>query len=534
MPTIRTVPAILDAAAAERPNQHFLTVATEPAGSLSLSEFRQLARQFGSAMQGLGITMGDRVGIMGSNSVEFLQAWFGCHLIGAIAVPINTALRGDALEHIVRLAEPKIIVADTAYAPRVLDAIVAASAECDLVVIDKNEHPTESSLVASSRQKCFHALDFTRPLDAVVIHESDIASIMYTSGTTGPSKGVVWTHGATHHMGWVPGESMAYGPDDVLYICLPLFHASALVNLMLTGLMHGARVVITDRFSVRQFWPDVHKFGITATNILGAMGAMLQSRTPDDFERNHHLRTAMVVPAPAGTAQVFRERFGIDIVHPYGLTDIGWITWPRRGDHVPEGSVGRAHPAFEVRIVDDADRSVTAGAPGELVARPKQPWTTPIGYWAMPQETLDAQRNLWFHTGDLLRQDSDGWLYFVDRAKDAMRRRGENVSSFEVEQAFRKHPAVTDCAAYGITSSLTEDEIAVALVLHKGQQTCHPAELIAFVEPHLPYFAVPRYVRILESLPKTQTEKVLKVQLRGDGVTSDMWDADAAGIRISR
>ncbi|MDV6247196.1 AMP-binding protein [Rhodococcus opacus] len=484
-------------------------------------------------MQALGVEDGDRIGILSPNSAEFLQTWFASHLIGAIAVPINIAFRGDVLRHVLELSGCTVMVVHRDFVSRVSEARWSSlPASKTLVIIDDDGRPAES--IETGPVMSCDSLSFDSPLTDVEIRASDVASIMFTSGTTGPSKGVVWTHGSTYHMSLVPGQSMGYGPDDVLYVCLPLFHASALVNLTVTGLMHGARVVLAERFSVQQFWPDVAKYGITATNILGAMGAILLSRAPDSLERDHKLRTAMVVPAPAGTAEVFRSRFGIEIVHPYGLSDFGWITWPSRGEYVPPGSIGKPHASVEVRIVDDLDNEVEIGRPGELIARPKLPWTTPNGYWRMPEQTLEAQRNLWFHTGDLARQDAAGWLYFVDRAKDAMRRRGENVTSYEVEQAFAKHPAVVECAAYGIRSPLSEDEIAVALVLRHTETKYSLADLINFVEPLLPYFAVPRYIRIVRELPKTATEKVRKGQLRDDGVTQDTWDAEAAGIRISR
>jgi crotonobetaine/carnitine-CoA ligase len=497
--------------------------------TFTLAELHERVRRLGAGLQQRGVARGDRVAIMTSNTVEFVETWFAVHLVGGISVPLNTAFRGDVLAHMLCSAAPSVIVVERALLNRIMDAIEPDFGGMIAVI---GGDPTDSSRPWTEIDYSDLAIDAApRP---VPLTERDPASIMFTSGTTGPSKGVVWTHGSTWHMAEVPARSHGYGPGDTLYVCLPLFHATALVTLLFAGLISSSRIVIADRFSVSRFWSDVRESRATATSFLGAMAPLLLAQPPTRTDRDHRLRTGMVVPAPVGTAEAFRSRFGFDIIHAYGLSDFGWICWPQHGEVVPDGSVGRVHESFEARIVDDEDNALPAGQVGEMVARPRRPWTAPSGYWEMPVETLESQRNLWFHTGDLMSRDANGYFYFVDRAKDAMRRRGENVSSFEVERAVSAHAAVQECAAYALPSDLAEDEIAVAVVLRPDAPAPSPDELIAFVEPRLPYFAVPRYVRILQALPKTQTEKIQKHLLRSEGVTEDTWDAVRAGVVVAR
>ena len=518
--------ALTDAAAAdpELPWLQFVDGET-----YTLTQLNQRVESLAIGLQQRGVTKGERVAIMASNTIEFVETWFAAHLVGAVVVPLNTAIRGDVLAHMLALADPSLIIVERALVTRVVDALGSATSVRTLAVIGGR----------AGDQGAWAAIDYSElagqgTLQPVLVTESDAASIMYTSGTTGPSKGVIWTHGSTWHMAQIPNDSHGYGPNDVLYICLPLFHATALVTLLFSALLGRSKVVIAERFSVNRFWSDVGRYRVSATSFLGAMGPLLLAEEPSPAERDHRLRTAMVVPAPPGTRAAFRERFGLEIVHAYGLSDFGWICWPRHGETVPDGSVGQVHDTFEAMIVDQDDHEVPAGTVGEMVARPRQPASTSPGYWGMPLETLQSRRNLWFHTGDLMSRDAEGFFYFSDRAKDAMRRRGENVSSYEVERAIAKHPAVQECAAYAIPSELSEDEIAVAVVLRPDVPSPSEREIVAYVEPLLPYFAVPRYVRILDAIPKTQTEKIQKHVLRADGVTADTWDAVEAGVVISR
>jgi crotonobetaine/carnitine-CoA ligase len=477
-------------------------------------------------MQQRGVAKGDRIAIMVGNRVEFVVAWFASHMVGAVVVPLNTALRGAVLKHMMDLSTPAMLISEPQFIPRVTDAIGTADYLQSIVSVGEGDVPAASTTVP------FGDLQENDDCTPVDIAPWDPSAIMFTSGTTGPSKGVTYTHSYTFHIGTACVHYMDYNADDTLYTCLPLFHANALNTSLFPSLLARARIAVGNRFSVSRIWSEVIESGATATNLLGAMSVLLLRREPSAEERAHSLRTALVIPAPEEYYKLFPDRFGVEPVEAYGLTDFGMLLWKPRDEPARPGSCGVPTEGFECRIFNEFDEELPQGEVGELVARPLKPWITPAGYWEMPEATLKTYRNLWFHTGDLMYRDPDGWFYFVDREKDAMRRRGENVSSFEVEQAVLSHPEILECAAYAVPSEFTEDEIAIAVVPGPDADL-RPEDLIRYVAPRLPYFAVPRYVRILEALPKTQTEKIRKMDLRADGV-EDAWDREVSGLELER
>lgn len=470
-----------------------------------------------------GVREGDRVGLMLENRVEFLETWLAAHVLGLIAVPINVALRGPSLAHILRLTEPSLIVCELELLQRLDAASMSAEIRPARFVVGV-AGPEVSGTFASLR---------AAPLPSLPeVSTCDPCCIMYTSGTTGPSKGVIWTQRMTLHIAGVVRESMKYGADDILYTCLPLFHGNALTTSFVPALLAGAPIVVGRRFSASTFWMDVVRSRATATNLLGVMAPILLSREPSPDERAHRLRTALVIPAPARHYPLMKERFGLSITEAYGQVDLGMVLWNALDDPKP-GSCGRPTRGYECRLGDARDDEVNIGDVGELLVRWATPNTASHGYWKNPEATAAAFRNLWFHTGDLMRCDQEGWFYFVDRTKDTIRRRGENISSIEVEAAALAHPDVLEAAAYAIPSALSEDEVALAIVVRSGA-SFDPHALLSFMEPNLPYFALPRFVRLLSELPRTQTEKIQKGLLRADGVTGDIWDRESVGYVVPR
>ncbi len=359
----------------------------------------------------------------------------------------------------------------------------------------------------------------------------DTGAILYTSGTTGPSKGVCCPHAQFYWWGVLVGEMLEIGEDDVLYTVLPLFHTNAL-NAFVQALVAGATYELGPRFSASRFWGQVAASGATVTYLLGAMVNILMSRPDGPEDRAHTVRTALAPATPAARFDRFRERFGVQLVEGYGSTETNCpIGESWRGQR--PGWMGRVRKGFDARVVDDLDAEVAPGEPGELVLRSDHPFAFATGYFGMPEKTVESWRNLWFHTGDRVVRDEDGWFGFMDRLKDAIRRRGENISSFEVEHALLEHPAVASVAVFPVASELSEDEVAAAVILREGH-TAEPVELIRHCEPRLAYFAIPRYVQFVEALPLTENGKVRKAVLRDAGVTDDMWDREAAGVTIRR
>jgi crotonobetaine/carnitine-CoA ligase len=354
----------------------------------------------------------------------------------------------------------------------------------------------------------------------------DIAAILYTSGTTGPSKGVRCPHAQLYWWGVLVSESLGIGEGDVLYTCLPLFHTNALTAFV-QALVSGATYVLGERFSASRFWGRVRDAGADVTYLLGAMVSILMARPPEPVEREHDVRVALAPATPARAFDRFRERFGVQLVEGYGSTETNCAiaaSDPARGRG---GYMGTVRPGFSARVVDEQDRPLPDGVAGELVLRHDEPYAFADGYWAMPEQTVRAWRNLWFHTGDRVVREADGWFRFLDRAKDAIRRRGENISSWEVEQVLLEHPAVQSAAAFPVPSELGEDEVMVAIVLEDGHEV-DAGGLIEHARPRLPYFALPRYVEFVEELPLTENGKVRKQVLRERGVTPATWDRSGA------
>jgi crotonobetaine/carnitine-CoA ligase len=357
------------------------------------------------------------------------------------------------------------------------------------------------------------------------------AAILYTSGTTGPSKGVCCPHAQFYWWGVLVGEMLEIGEDDVLYTVLPLFHTNAL-NAFVQALVAGATFELGPRFSASRFWEQVAASGATVTYLLGAMVNILMSRPDGPGDAAHRVRTALAPATPAARVDSFRARFGVQLVEGYGSTETNCpIGESWRGQR--PGWMGRVRDGFHARVVDALDAEVAPGEPGELVLRSDHPFAFATGYFGMPEKTVEAWRNLWFHTGDRVVRDADGWFAFMDRLKDAIRRRGENISSFEVEHVLLEHAAVSSVAVFPVASEMSEDEVAAAVVLREGS-TADPVALVRHCEPRLAYFAIPRYLRFVEALPLTENGKVRKSVLRDAGVTDDMWDREAAGVTLRR
>ena len=357
-------------------------------------------------------------------------------------------------------------------------------------------------------------------------------AVMYTSGTTGPSKGGTVTHAHAYEYAYGVSEMLELQEDDVYYAPLPLFHLAGQFAVVYCSCIAGATAVLPGAFSATQFWQDVKHHGATTSFLLGAMANFLYQQEPAPDDADNSLERVLMVPL-IPEVEDFKGRFDCLVSTTWGGTEMNCPT--RSGfDLVDNKSCGRvSEDRYEVRIVDEDDKELPAGVPGEALVRTKEPWIMSNGYWNHPEWTVHAWRNQWFHTGDMLMRSEEGNLYFVDRAKDAIRRRGENISSMEVENEINAHPDVVECAVVPVEATETEQEVMAVIVVKDGCEIDHE-QLIRFLEPRMAYFMVPRFIDTIDALPKTPTGKIQKFELRDAGVTDTTWDREAAGVKLKR
>jgi carnitine-CoA ligase len=523
-PSERTLPKMLARQAKRYGSRRLVKVGGQ---SLTYAETEAAASGYAAALAEAGVSAGDRVAIMCGNRPELLLTVLGCGWLGAIAVPINTASRGAQLEHILANCGAKLLVIERELVPVVtrLDRRRIALSALWLVGGGEGAQPETSP---------FPATPFPKPRDRRVPHPvdpGDTFAILYTSGTTGLSKGVCCPHAQYFWWAVYTGDLLGVGEGDVLMTTLPLFHTNAL-NSFFQALLNGASLVVESRFSASQYFSRLAEEKATVTYLLGAMVPMLLAQKPSDAETAHRVRVALAPAVPAHFHRQFVERFGIGLVDGYGSTETNCVMGALAEEQRP-GTMGRLLPGFAARVVDNNDNELPDGEAGELILRADEPFAFATGYFGMPEKTVEAWRNLWFHTGDRVIREAGGYYRFVDRMKDAIRRRGENISSYEVEQVLISHPDVANAAVFPVRSELAEDEVMAAIVLRTGAKLT-PAALLDFCQPQMPYFAVPRFVEFVDTLPATESGKVTKYKLRERGVTVATWDREKAGYKIVR
>ena len=508
---------------AERYGERILLVAGET--RWTFAQTAAIAAASAQALVDAGIKPGDRVALMCSNRPEFLQVYLGCAWLGAIAVPINTALRGFQLSHIFRNSRPALLVVEAQF----VDAIESVEAGVELPprtwIIGADAGAIDARLSAVP----LPALGAAAPAGAV--RPGDTVAILYTSGTTGPAKGVCCPQAQLFWWGIYSARALGVREGDVLFTTLPLFHTNAL-NAFYQALLNGCTYVLEPKFSASGFWAAARRHNATVGYLLGAMASMLLAQPKGADDLTHRLRVALGGGVPPQIHGPFRERFGVPLVDGYGSTETNFVFAGTIPSDRP-GTMGYLAEGIEARIVDDNDSALPDGQAGELVLRAGEPFAFATGYFGMPEKTVEAWRNLWFHSGDRVVRDPDGHYRFIDRMKDLIRRRGENVSSWEVEQTIQSHPAVAACAIYPLPSELGEDEVAAAILLEPGQ-SLEPVDIVRHCEGQIAYFAIPRYVRILSQMPLTENGKIKKGVLRDAGVTADTWDREAAGVKVRR
>jgi len=500
---------------------------------ITYREINEISNRIANGFLKIGIKKGDHVAVMMANCLECVYTWFGLAKIGAVEVMVNTAQRGEGLKYILNHSDAKVLITDSNF----LEYIKFIEDELEHITRVIIRYPQgisdETGYKLRFNTLFFHEL-FENSADLVKpdLRHTDFMGMIYTSGTTGPSKGVMISYNYWYLVAEDLAKHLRYSSDDILYTCLPLFHANAKCMTIMPALLSDASIVLGERFSASGFWDEIRKYNATAFNALGGMAAILYKQPVKDNDAENPVKIALAIPVPVNIYEDFEKRFNLKIMEGFGLSESGMITYVPYDDPKP-GSMGKAMPGYEIKIVDEDDNELPINKVGEIVSRPARPYSMTTGYYKMPEKTLEAFRNLWFHTGDAGYRDKDGFFFFVDRKKDYLRRRGENISSFEVERVINSHPSVRESAVLGIPSELGEDDVKVVIVL-KEKETLKYEDLIAFCEKRMAYFMVPRYVEFRESLPKTATDRVEKYKLRGEGITEKTWDREKAGIKVKK
>ena len=501
--------------------------------TLSAREADAASSRAAQALAELGVRGGDRVATLLENGPEQVLSFFGASKLGAIQVPINTAYKGEFLRHQLADSGARVVVVQGDFAARV-SAVTDGLPELEAAIVVGPPDVPVAGVPAHGWGALLEAAPGGPPRVSAV-GPSDLACFIYTAGTTGPSKGCMLPQHYIVCLAEQIARAWQRQPDDVVLTPLPLFHFNAISVCVVGTLLTGGSASIARRFSVSRFWPEVRRTGATMVSLLGSLAILIADAPDHPDQVGHRLRLCAAAPMPPDIDRIWRERFGCATFSAgYGLTEASLISMLPAGERNKPGAAGKPNDhEFEVTLVDDGDVEVPVGTVGEIVCRPRQPNVMFTGYWRRAEETLAVLRNLWFHTGDLGRLDDDGFLYFVDRKQDYLRRRGENISSFELERVFHAHDAIEDVAVHSVASDIGEDEVKVTAVLVDGA-TLTEEELCRWAVERLPYFAVPRYVEFRADLPRNPVGRVLKYQLRDEAVTPATWDREAAGVTFER
>ncbi|MEV4643528.1 AMP-binding protein [Saccharopolyspora sp. NPDC049357] len=532
-----TLSTVLRHHAQERPDATFL-MTPEEGLRWTYAEMLSSAQRVSGSLIKTGAEAGDRLVIMAANSSRLVRSWFAAAVGGLVEVPINTNYEGEFLRHQVITVGARWAVIDDTFAERFVAIAEHARGIEHFWVIDsgRGQEAVEVLRRAGWAADLWDDLEEGPELELPAPRPQDLGAIFFTSGTTGPSKGVAMPHAQLYFFAQIVVSLTRLTPEDTYLTTTPLFHGNAQFMAVYPALVAGAGAVVRPKFSASRWIDQVRESGVTVTNFVGVMMDFAWKQPPRPDDRDNQLRCVYAAPTASSIVADFQERYGIEaFVDAFGLTETCAPIMSPYAVERPPGAAGlQAADWFDIRLVDpETDQEVPVGEIGELVVRPKHPWTCSMGYYGMPEKTVEAWRNLWFHTGDALRKDADGWFYFVDRYKDALRRRGENISSYEVEQAILGHPAVAECAVIGVPAEVEagEDEVLAAIV---ATEPVDPGEVIDWCKGRIPEFAIPRFVRFVDALPKTPSEKVRKAVLREEGISPDTFDRQEKAHGLQR
>lgn len=469
------------------------------------------------------VSPGDRIGVVARNGFAALISWWAATKCGAILVPYNTFNVGAILSYQISDSAPKVIIAESEFIEKVLRCAETDGAPLESLIVDG-----DISGVLGFSGTCISLDNAVAQGDSAFDYPlpsgRDPSHLIYTSGTTGPSKACIVGHSYICNMALDMIANVRRIKSEIIWTSLPMFHLAAVAHVA-GSIFLGSSISVASRFSVSRFWDDIEQSEATIAALMGSMFPMI-ARAPETAAAvrvKGQLRTTTGSPVTEELARTWTERFGVDRVGAgaYGMTEASLITSTPPGAYRP-GTSGKENDSFEVRIVNDDGYGVPANTAGEIVCRPKRPGAMFDGYWNRPEHTLSVFRDLWFRTGDLGRIDDDGYLHFVDRAKDYLRRGGENISSYEVEGVYTTHPDVVEVVVHAVPSQLSEDDVKVTAVLREGSDLTE-ADLYEWSVGRIPSYALPSFIEFRKSFPKNAVGRTLKYELRSEGVTTGTW-----------
>jgi carnitine-CoA ligase len=524
----RTVSELLQERADSTPARRFVTCGD---AVRTFGELNRRVDQVASALQKVGVTPGDRVAVLLRNRIEMVELYFALARAGAVQVPINAFLKGEFLRYQLNDSGASVLLTDAAGHAAVTELQAPPNALTTIIRIDRTEEENRNGVKVIG----YHArVEGAGPPEAVEVEASALAAIMYTSGTTGYPKGCMLSHAYYLQSGAQVIKAAVLRADDSIFCVMPLFHAAAQFMVISPALILGIPAIIEPEFNPKRFFHRARETGATVTFSVGAIANALLATEPSDTDRDHGIRQFQSVPLAPDLQMKLEERFGVQAWSElFGQTECLPALFNRPDGERKRHTVGRASDLLEVALLDDQDRQVGTGQIGEICLRPRHPGVMFDGYWGKPEDTLRAFSNLWYHTGDLGKADEFGHVTFADRKKDCLRRRGENVSSIELEFAIMTHPNVAEVAVHAVPAGANEDEIKACIVAKPGGEI-DPESLFEHFKKHLPYFAIPRYVELLPELPRNAMGRVMKYRLAEHSLGDKVWDFKELGFVMSR
>ncbi|MFE3002688.1 AMP-binding protein [Nocardia sp. NPDC059246] len=492
--------------------------------SYTYAEVEAETNRLAYGLSELGVKKGDSVCLLMPNCAEFVFMWFALARIGAISAPVNGEYTGDRLARLINLSKARVVVSDARFDSVLTGAIDLAPQVHTIIRTGSDEvfRPEQCRVIAFSD----FGMAGTAALSPIPVRPNDPLMLVFTSGSTGEAKAVELSHGYALFSVMNKVRHMGYCREDVFFTCLPLFHASAALETVLPAIILGTSAAVIEKFSASQFWEQIRRFNATVFVAVGAMQGILLKQPPSDRDRDHRVQR-VICGAVHDRVREFEDRFGIRVLQYYGSTECGSVAFNLDGKAEP-GLIGRASENHEIIVADEDDRPVPIGMVGQLLVRPKVPQASMTGYFGDGAETARVWRNLWYHTGDLGYSDSSGTLHFAGRAKDVIRRRGRQVAPAEIETVIRAHRDISDCAAIGVPSELSDEEVKIVLEPIPGAEPSIE-EIMNLVHERLPRYMYPRYIEFVDEIPKLAVGKVDKSALRKNWQTPRTIDVEKLG-----